>query len=164
MAKLKVVPLTLQEANDYVYDHHRHNKPVTGHRFSIGAILDKGDILGGAIVGRPVARALDDQVTAEINRVCVAEDSPKNVCSFLYGRCWRIWQQMGGERMLTYTLSTEPGSSLKGAGLHIMGETRKRKKEHLWNTRGPKHKGYVSERKEQEADGQIKMRWEVWKS
>ena len=80
MAKLKVVPLTLQEANDYVYDHHRHNKPVTGHRFSIGAILDKGDILGVAIVGRPVARALDDQVTAEINRVCVAEDSHKNVC------------------------------------------------------------------------------------
>ena len=72
MAKLKVVPLTLQEANDYVYDHHRHNKPVTGHRFSIGAILDEGDILGVAIVGRPVARALDDQVTAEITRLCAA--------------------------------------------------------------------------------------------
>ena len=90
MAKLKVVPLTLQEANDYVYDHHRHNKPVTGHRFSIGAILDEGDILGVAIVGRPVARALNDQVTAEISRVCTAEGGPKNVCSFLYGRCWRI--------------------------------------------------------------------------
>ena len=59
MAKLKVVPLTLQQANDYVYDHHRHNKPVTGHRFSIGAVLEEGDILGVAIVGRPVARALE---------------------------------------------------------------------------------------------------------
>jgi hypothetical protein len=70
---------------------------------------------------------------------------------------------MGGERMITYTLATEPGSSLKGAGWKVMATTRKRKKEHLWNTRKPKHKGYVSERREQEADGQIKIRWEVWK-
>jgi len=120
--------------------------------------------LGVAIVGRPVARALDDIITAEISRVCTAEGGPKNVCSFLYGRCWRSWQQMGGERMITYTLVTEPGSSLKGAGWQIMGETRKKKKEHLWNTRKPKHKGYISERREQEADGQMKLRWEVWKS
>ena len=66
--------------------------------------------------------------------------------------------------MITYTLVTEPGSSLKGAGWQIMGETRKKKKEHLWNTRKPKHKGYISERREQEADGQMKLRWEVWKS
>ena len=161
MAKLKVIPLTLKAANAYVKEHHRHNKPCVGHRFSIGALDEDDNIVGVAIIGRPVARMLDDGLTVEVNRVCTNEDSPKNVCSFLYARAWRIWQQMGGERMITYTLQSEPGSSLKGAGWKVMATTRKRKKEHLWNTRKPKHKGYVSDRKEQEADGQIKIRWEA---
>ena len=161
MAKLKVIPLTLKAANAYVKEHHRHNKPCVGHRFSIGALDEDDNIVGVAIIGRPVARMLDDGLTVEVNRVCTNEDSPKNVCSFLYARAWRIWQQMGGERMITYTLQSEPGSSLKGAGWKVMATTRKRKKEHLWNTRKPKHKGYVSDRKEQEADGHIKIRWEA---
>lgn len=33
---LSIRPLTLREANAYVAFHHRHNKPVVGHRFSIG--------------------------------------------------------------------------------------------------------------------------------
>lgn len=161
MAKLKVIPLTLKSANAYVEDFHRHNKPCVGHRFSIGALDENKNIVGVAIIGRPVARMLDDGLTAEVNRLCTNDGSPKNVCSFLYARAWRIWQQMGGERMITYTLSTEPGSSLKGAGWHIMGETRKRKKEHLWNTRKKTNVGYVSERTEQAVDGQLKLRWEA---
>ena len=82
-------------------------------------------MVGIAIVGRPLARLLDDGYTAEITRVCTREESPKNTCSFLYGRCWRIWQQMGGKRMVTYTLQTESGSSLKGSGWKIVGKTNK---------------------------------------
>lgn len=38
---LSIRPLTLREANAYVALHHRHNKPVVGHRFSIG-VSDSG--------------------------------------------------------------------------------------------------------------------------
>ena len=72
-------------------------KKLGGHKYSIGA-SDGENLVGVAIVGRPVARKLDDGFTAEVLRVCVKDDSPKNTCSFLYGRSWRIWQQMGGKR------------------------------------------------------------------
>ena len=116
-----VVPITLREANEFVFNFHRHNKPVRGAKFSIGA-SDGDNLLGVAIVGRPIARGNDDGFTAEVTRLCVLDDSPKNTCSFLYGRCWRIWQQMGGKRMITYTLQSESGASLRGAGWKIIGE------------------------------------------
>ncbi len=117
-----VVPITLREANEFVLNFHRHNKPVQGAKFCIGA-SDGETLLGVAIVGRPVSRLNDDGFTAEVTRLCVLDDSPKNTCSFLYGRAWRIWQQMGGRQMITYTLKTEPGSSLRGAGWKLLGET-----------------------------------------
>ena len=71
MAKeLKVIPLSLKEANEFVTKYHRHNKKCTGHKFSIGAEY-KGKLVGVAIIGRPVARKLDDKFTLEINRNCV---------------------------------------------------------------------------------------------
>ena len=91
--KLKPIPITLREANQFVLNFHRHNKPVQGGRFAIAACFDDA-VVGVAIVGRPVSATLQDGVTAELTRLCVNEDAPKNTCSFLYGRCWRIWQQM----------------------------------------------------------------------
>ena len=50
---LQISHIELKEANIFVAKHHRHHKPVTGHRFSIGCF--NGDILiGVAIVGRPI--------------------------------------------------------------------------------------------------------------
>lgn len=146
---LEVIPVTIRFANDFVGKHHRHNKPTQGAKFAIGAMHD-GEVVGVAIVGRPISRMLDDGMTVEVTRVCVLDDAPKNTCSFLYGRCWRIWQQMGGKRMVTYTLQTEPGSSLKGAGWKIAGEV--------------KPKGWDMpnrQRNWQEVYGQTKFRWEV---
>jgi hypothetical protein len=144
-----VVPITLREANEFVANFHRHNKPVRGARFSIGA-SDKDDLVGVAIVGRPISRKLSDGFTAEVTRVCVPDSAPKNTCSFLYGRCWRIWQQMGGKRMITYTLQSESGSSLRGAGWKILGET---DGSGSWLNRPG--------RKWQPIYGQLKFRWEV---
>ncbi|HAH52279.1 MAG TPA: hypothetical protein DCL80_13910 [Balneola sp.] len=145
--KLAVIPISGHEANDFIKNFHRHNKPVRGQRFSIGASTDK--LVGVAIVGRPIARLLQDGLTAEITRVCVVDTAPKGTCSFLYGRCWRIWQQMGGKRMVTYTLQEESGASLRGAGWKIMGE----------------NKGGGWDREKRKRDwqpiyGQLKFRWE----
>lgn len=83
---LELVPMTLKEANAFTEQHHRHHKPVTGHKFSIG-VSNGEEIVGVAIVGRPVSRHLDDGWTLEVNRLCT--DGTKNVCSMLYAASWR---------------------------------------------------------------------------
>jgi len=147
-----VVPLSLKKANEFVTEHHRHNKKTQTHKFSIGAIYND-ELVGVAIVGRPASRYLDNQFTAEVNRVCIKNPAPKNACSFLYGRCWRIWQQMGGKKILTYTLAEESGSSMKGVGWNKVSETKPRPLHNLgWTTR----KG----RTWHPVNAQLKFRWE----
>ena len=92
---------------------HRHNMPTNGHKFSI-ACYDGDKLCGVAIAGQPVARKLDDGLTIEIRRVCT--DGTHNACSILYGACSRCAREMGYKRVVTYTLYSESGASLKAAG------------------------------------------------
>ena len=119
MQRLKVRPITLREANAYVAELHRHNQPTTGHKWSI-AVYDGDRLCGVAIAGRPVARKLDDGLTIEALRVCT--DGTRNACSALYGACARIARDMGYERIITYTLESEPGTSLRAAGYNLTAE------------------------------------------
>lgn len=64
---LELVPVSLKEANAFVARYHRHHKPVVGHKFSVAAAAS-GEVVGVAIVGRPVSRYLDDGWTLEVNR------------------------------------------------------------------------------------------------
>ena len=116
---LKIRPITLREANAYVAERHRHNQPTTGHKWSI-AVYDGDRLCGVAIAGRPVARKLDDGLTIEVLRVCT--DGTRNACSALYGACARIARDMGYERIITYTLESEPGTSLRAAGYNLAAE------------------------------------------
>lgn len=125
--RLTVVPIPLDEANAYVDRHHRHSNPVVGHKFSLGAAMGD-EIVGVAIVGRPVARPLDDGWTLEVLRVCSTGE--RNVCSFLYGASWRAARALGYRKLVTYTLASEPGSSLRAAGWHTVGEVSARS----WDT------------------------------
>lgn len=116
--RLVAYPLELAEANAFVAEHHRHHRPVVGHKFSIGAAL--GDkIVGAVIVGRPVARMRDDGMTLEVTRL--ATDGTRNACSFLYGAAARAGFALGYKRIGTYILDSEPGSSLKAAGWKLIG-------------------------------------------
>ena len=122
MAKeLTAVPLTLRKANEFVSDNHRHNKAVRGAKFSIGA-MHNGKLVGVAIAGRPIARRLDDGYTIEVNRTCILSDAPKGTNSFLYSRCWKAARAMGYRKIITYTLQSESGASLRGAGFTIAAE------------------------------------------
>ena len=119
-SKLKIVPLSLREANDFVEAFHRHNGRTSrdGGKFAIGCSFG-GELVGVAIVGRPIARLLNDSFTAEVLRTCTRPEAPKGSISFLYSACRRIWAAMGGLKIITYTLRTESGSSLRGAGWKI---------------------------------------------
>jgi hypothetical protein len=115
---LELCPVSLADANAFVAKHHRHRKPVVGHKFSVGCISD-GRLVGVAIVGRPVSRHLDNGLTLEVSRLCT--DGTKNACSMLYAAASRAARAIGYMKIITYTLDTESGVSLKAAGWACAG-------------------------------------------
>jgi hypothetical protein len=114
---LRIVPVDLQTANDFVRRLHRHSRPVVGHKFAVGVEDADGVLHGVAILGRPVARLLDDGKAAEITRLCT--DGTRNACSMLYGAARRAARAMGHAPIYTYTLPDEGGASLRAAGFRI---------------------------------------------
>ena len=127
-----IIPLTLKEANEFVKNHHRHHKPVVGHRFSIGLMKDS-ELIGVAIVGRPVARMADNGLTAELTRLATL--GHKNACSKLMGAVGRICKEMGFTKVQTYILQSELGSSLKASGWRMEAITYGREWKHTHGAR-----------------------------
>jgi hypothetical protein len=122
--RLTIVPLTLKASNAFVAEHHRHHKPVVGHKFSIGVTTDDGELHGVIIVSRPIARHYDDGTTAEVTRSCT--DGTPNANSALYAAAWRTAKGMGYLRLITYTQEGETGASLRGAGWAVVGQRKAR--------------------------------------
>jgi len=116
---LRIVPVSLAAAKDFVLEWHRHHSPPVGHKFSIGVAVD--DLLVGVlIVGRPVARHLDDGLTLEVTRS--ATDGTANANSMLYAAAWRAASALGYRRLVTYTQAGESGASLRAAGYRVIAE------------------------------------------
>lgn len=112
---MRVVPLTLREANTLVAELHRHHKPVQGHRFSLGLVDSEGRLHGAVICGRPVARlAGNPREVLEVTRLVT--DGTRNGCSQLYAAAAAAAKAMGFLRIQTYILESEPGTSLKASG------------------------------------------------
>ena len=150
---LSIVPLSIQSAKMYVGKHHRHNKPPKSGLFAVG-VEKGGDLAGVAIVGRPVARMLDNGKTCEVIRLCTTGEP--NACSILYGACARAAKALGYEKIVTYTLVVEPGASLKASGWERVAELRERKS---WSN--PNRPRYQTDLfgEEQRPTGK-KIRWE----
>lgn len=148
---LIAVPVGLKEAQEFVANFHRHNSAPVGYLFAVGA-SDGERLVGVATVGRPVARALDNGCTAEVTRCCVVDDAPKGSCSFLYAKCWQAAKALGWQKLVTYTLQSESGASLRGAGWTVVAEVRPRDPGNWQNRPG---------REWQPVVGQAKFRWEA---
>lgn len=144
--KFTFMPLPLDQANAFIREHHRHHPPVRGHKFSIG-IAVSNCLVGVSVIGRPVARGLDDGLTLEVTRV--ATDGTKDACSALYGACRRAAFALGYRRLVTYTLASEGGASLRAAGYRLVGEVRGRSWSCPSRPRVDKH------------PTQAKLRWEA---
>ncbi|MHB8242794.1 MAG: XF1762 family protein [Solirubrobacteraceae bacterium] len=118
-ARLSLIPTTLKAANAYIAQHHRHNRPVPGC-ISVVGVSDGEQLRGVAVIGRPIARALDDGFTAEVRRCCT--DGAPNACSMLYRAAWRAVKALGYHKLITYTLPEEGGASLRASGFKLVGE------------------------------------------
>lgn len=117
--KLRLTPITLREANAFVLAHHRHHGEARGCIVCV-AVSEAETVRGVAIVGRPVARMLDDGWTAEVLRCCT--DGERNACSMLYAAAWRAVRALGYRQLVTYTLPEEGGASLRAAGWRCIGQ------------------------------------------
>ncbi len=151
MSALTIIPCTIREACEFVRSFHRHNKPPQGGLFAVGA-SDGAHMVGVAIVGRPVARRLQDGGTAEVTRCCVVDEAPRGTCSALYGACWRAARALGWRRLVTYTLASESGASMRGAGWRVVAE-RPAGQPGAWQSRPG--------REWQPVVGQAKLLWEA---
>lgn len=123
MMRLLKAPISLDEANAFVRLHHRHHKPVVGHKFSIAAVFDAA-VVGVVIVGRPISRHRDNGRTLEVTRLCT--DGTRNACSFLYGAAARATFALGYAAIGTYIRADEDGTSLVAAGWREIGRTKGR--------------------------------------
>jgi len=118
--KYELQPITLTEANEFVSRYHRHHGKVQGHKFSI-ALNDGVGVIGVAIIGRPIARNLDNGWTLEVTRLCI-KNGFKDAASMLYAASWRATRALGYKRLITYILKSETGVSLQAANWRLIGE------------------------------------------
>ena len=116
---LNLQPISYPEACKFIELVHRHHLPPQGWKFGI-AVNDGENVVGVITVGRPVARMLDDGWTLEVTRC--ATDGTKNAPSMLYGAASRAAFALGYKRVITYTLQSEPGTSLVSANWRSLGE------------------------------------------
>ena len=119
MDKLQIVPIKQDEAKAFINQNHRHHKAPVGSIFQI-AVSKNNKIVGVVMVGRPVARTLDNGWTLEVNRLCT--DGTKNACSMLYSASWRVAKNLGYKKLITYILSEENGASLRASNWKCIGE------------------------------------------
>lgn len=160
MKPLCIVPCSIQDACEYVRQYHRHHRPPISGLFACGCAaqlsnskmddafpLPSHTICGVAIVGRPVARGLQDGFTAEVTRV--ATDGTKNACSMLYAACWRAARALGYRKLVTYVLASETGGSVQAAGWKSIAEVRGRSWDCATRPRVDRH------------PKQDKIRWEI---
>lgn len=130
---LRLVPVTQRQADAYIRVHHRHHPPSRGDLFRMGALAEgELEMVGVAVVGRPVSRIIQarEPQTCELLRLCVREGAPKNTASFLLGACRRAAWALGYTRLISYTLASESGASMRAAGYRTVGEVKGRS----WNT------------------------------
>ena len=140
--RISLRPICLPEANAFITRLHRHHTPVIGWKYGIGAEDAALALCGVIVVSRPVSRLLDNGWTLEVTRCCT--NGEKNAPSLLYGAAWRTAQALGYRRLVTYTLCTESGASLRAAGWHLTGNRRGESPGHGWENRPNRARGAVA--------------------
>lgn len=121
IAVLRLRPCTVKDATRWVTTIHRHHKrELAGARFAVAIVDGAGARVGVAVVtsGPQVWEG-----TGRCNIARVATDGTKNACSMLYGAICRAATALGYREAWTYTLPSEPGTSLKASGFEDMGLT-----------------------------------------
>ncbi len=123
---LELEAVDFRTACAFVDEHHRHHERPRGWRWG-HAVYNGPDLVGVAMVGRPVARAYNGRGYVEVNRLCIDPTLPAALtwcaASMLYGAAAREAKRRGFVKVITYTLESEAGTSLRGAGWELEAVT-----------------------------------------
>lgn len=123
----RIVSVRQSTAKQFVREHHEHCPPPAGWKFGAG-VVNGAELIGVVMVGRPVARMLDDGTRLEVNRVAVRRDMTPgltwNACSMLYAAAAKEARKLGYRELITYTLDSESAVSLKASGWQEDGRSR----------------------------------------
>jgi len=114
--RLAVHTIGVGEAIRRCAEHHRHLPRVAGGL--VGLVVVRRDTrwpVAWGLIGRPVARELQVGGWVEYSRGIVPDGAPPGCASALLGAAAR-WARKLGQPLVTYTLATEPGTSLRAAG------------------------------------------------
>lgn len=111
----EIVPIVRDAAFAWIDRIHRHSERPVSWRFGCALVID-GEMRAVGCAGRPSSRIIEqcEPRTIEITRV--ATDGCENACSQIYGALCRAAAALGFNKAITYTLSTEPGTSLAASG------------------------------------------------
>jgi len=126
VGSLAIGPISRTESNEYVRKTHRHNDPSLGDISRIQLVRPLGgdvfERVGVGTFGRPVARklAMSEPGTVEVLRV--ATDGRPNASTRILGAICRLAGAMGYGEVITYTLKSEGGASLRAANFVLDGE------------------------------------------
>ena len=104
--------------------HHRHLPKVRGGLVGLEVIrADTRWPCAWGIVGRPSSRHLQADGWVELTRGIVPDSAPPSCASAVLGAAAR-WARKQGAPIVTYTMSSEPGTSLLAAGWVQVGFTK----------------------------------------
>lgn len=111
--RLNVAPITIGEARDFVRVNHSHLGAPVSALFAL-SVCDGDRVCCVAIVGRPVARMLQDGETCEVIRLC--SDETEHAASMALAAAVRAAVALGWKRIVSSTLLGEPGTCYRAAG------------------------------------------------
>jgi hypothetical protein len=118
----EVRPIDRKTAQAFVARWHRHNPPLVADVFRAG-VWNGTTLLGVVVVGAPVARGFMDRFARkeliEARRLCIRTDLPRELtwraASTLYRHAAEEAERRGYRSIITYTLASEDGMSLRYA-------------------------------------------------
>lgn len=119
--RLWLRPITVKAATSWCVTIHRHlRRELAGARFAVSVVDATGALRG---VGLVTSGPRVWEGTGRCNIARIGTDGVKNGCSMLYGALCRAAQALGYREAWTYTLPSEPGTSLRAAGFMEEGMT-----------------------------------------
>ena len=123
-------PIRIAEAQEYMLGGsrsiHRHHEKSQGGLYAISVVRGEpaGErVVAVAVVGRPVARKLQNSEPGTIEVIRLASDGTPHAPSMLLGAVERAARALGWRSLITYTLPSESGASLRAASWQVDRES-----------------------------------------
>lgn len=138
--ELDVRPISRPLARAFVQRHHRHNRPLPIDRYRAGC-WNGPTLVGVVVVGNPVSPALMNTGLVEVRRLCTDPGVPDTLrykaASTLYAWAADTAERHGWRRIITYTLASESGLSLRYCKPRWRCEGPASREGASWAKRGP---------------------------